>query len=161
MSRFSRSGWRLTATVLAALVGAAVFPPSVGAAPKTNSLSGQAQTGTFRFNGTIVSDDDGSPVRGTFILTTPLGTVNVDANCLAVQGPVPGGRVAGASGVVHVSKDPSFPVGSGVGVQAFDSDNPAVADGLSFLAVPGAPGDCEVPADRPTSVTDGKITIRA
>src|SRR5919106_1738552 len=113
MSRFSRLGWRLMATVLAALVGAAVFPAFVGAAPKTNSLSGQAQIGMFRFNGTIVSDDDGSPVRGTFIVTTPDGPVNVDANCLAVQGPVPGGRVAGASGVVHVSKDPSFPVGSG------------------------------------------------
>ena len=163
MSRFNGFGWRLTATVLAALVGAVIFPASVGAAPKTNSLSGQAVNGTgaLSFNGAIHSDSDGSAVRGTFQVKTQLGNVTVDATCLEVVAGI-GGRIAGAAGAVKASTDPSLPVGAAVAVQAFDSDTSAVPDGLTLFLlgqVPG-PNQCSPPSSPASPVSKGKLTIR-
>ena len=161
MSRFSRFSWRLTATVVAALAAAVVLSAPVDAAPKTNSLSGNADSGAVGFNGTIISDDNGSAVRGTFQVQTQGGRVTVDATCLRV-GAVVGGRLAGAAGTIKASTDPSLPVGSAIGVEAFDSDNPVPPDGLSLVAAPQTPGpnQCNLPGSVTSSITKGKITIR-
>lgn len=157
----SRSGRVLMATLLAGLVGAFAFPASVDAAPKTNSLSGNAENSTFGFNGSIISNDDGSAVRGTFQVQSSGGNVTVDATCLRV-GAVPGGRLASTAGIVKASSDPAVPVGSGIRVEAFDSDTPTPPDGLSFVALPEppGPGDCSVPSSVPSFITKGDLTIR-
>jgi hypothetical protein len=165
MSRFNGFGWRLTATALVALTGAVLLlPNTAGAAPETNSLSGNVSIGTaVGFNGTVISDSDGSHVRGAFkVNLADGGNITVDATCLQV-GPALGGRAAGAGGVVKTSTDPSVPVGSGIVVQAFDSDGPArLADRLEVQGpisqVPG-PRDCGASGSG-ASVTKGKLTIR-
>jgi hypothetical protein len=120
-------------------------------------------TGTFEigFSGTVIVDETGSHVSGTFTVKDLLGNFNVDANCLEVA-PVAGGRVAGATGRVVASTDPSQPKGSGIAVQAFDSTNPVVPDGLTIIGLPEAPGpnECFTPTNPLSSITEGKITIR-
>jgi hypothetical protein len=114
------------------------------------------------FNGTVISDSDGTSVRGAFKVNLANGgNITVDATCLQVAFAL-GGRAAGAGGVVKTSTDSSVPVGSGIIVRAFDSGDPARPDGLEIFAGGQAPGpnQCETQLDPGAPVTKGKITIR-
>ena len=163
MLRVTSLARRLGAIALVGVAGAFAFPASASAAPRTDSLSGNVgkQSGTG-FNGTVISDSDGSAVRGAFKVTLANGgNITVDATCLQTTFAF-GGRAAGAGGVVKTSTDPSVPVGSGIIVRAFDSDDPARPDGLDIFAGGEAPGpnQCESQLDPGAPVTKGKITIR-
>jgi hypothetical protein len=153
----------VTATVLTALVGLALVPASAGAGPTNDQLSGNVGRASGRgFNGTVISDSDGSNVRGAFkVNLSNGGNVTVDATCLRTTLAF-GGRAAGAAGVVKTSTDPAIPVGSGIVVRAFDSDDPAKPDTLDLFAGPRPPGpnQWEGPLHQGTPVTKGKITVK-
>ena len=99
--RFSKLGWRVTATAVTALMAVAIVPASAGAAPRTDSLSGNVgKASGVGFNGTVTSDSDGSHVRGAFKVNLANGgNITVDATCLQTTLAF-GGRAAGAGGVV-------------------------------------------------------------
>ena len=162
--RFHTIGWRVTATVLTALVGVALVPASAGAAPRNDQLSGNVgRASGLGFNGTVISDSDGSHVRGGFkVNLSNGGNVTVDATCLQATLAFCG-RAAGAGGVVKTSTDPSVPVGAGIIVRAFDSDAPsAQPDSLDLFLGDQAPGpnQCESQLDPGSPVTKGKITVK-
>jgi hypothetical protein len=161
--RFSTFGWRATATVVTALVGVAMVPLSASAAPKNDSLSGNVgRASGLGYNGTVISNSDGTAVRGAFkVNLSNGGNVTVDATCLQTTLAF-GGRAAGAGGVVKTSTDPSVPVGSGIVVRAFDSDDPARPDTLDLFAAPKAPepNQCDAQLDPGSPISKGKITIK-
>jgi len=165
MSRFSRFSGLLIATVLATpLVGTAVLPGSVGAS-QPSQLQDEADTpaGTH-FAGAITSGASGSnPVNGHFTLKIINGgLVTVQATCLDVFAVVTGGRGAGAGGRVVASSDASFPLGTGIGVQAFESPTSPIRDGLSLFLLPSVPGpnQCSPPSSPAAPIARGKISIR-
>ena len=156
-------GVRATAAAVVALVGVTIMPGSAGAASKNDSLSGNVgRASGLGFNGTVISDSDGTNVRGAFkVNLSNGGNVTVDATCLQTTLAF-GGRAAGAAGRVKTSTDPTVPVGAGIAVRAFDSDDPAVPDGLDlFLSdqVPG-PNQCGSSLDPLSRIAKGKITIK-
>jgi hypothetical protein len=164
MSRFSRFAGLLIATVLIPLVGTAVFPGPLGAS-QPRMLHGDADTpaGTH-FAGAITSGANGSDVDGRFTLKIIKGgDVTVLATCLDVFAiGTNGGRGAGAAGRVAASSDASFPLGTAIGVHAFESPTSPHRDGLSLYLLPKVPGpnQCNPPSSAPAPIARGRISIR-
>ena len=153
----------MSVTALGALLGLALLAAPTGAAPNNNSLSGNVgkQSG-LGFNGTVISDGDGTNVRGAFkVNLSNGGNITVDATCLQT-GFTLFGRAATAAGEVKTSTDPSVPRGAAIEVRALDSDDTTRPDGLEIVLgseVPG-PNQCGVQLDPPEAITKGKITVK-